>query len=186
LPGEQPPAGDRRLALNLLTSPKILFQSIQTTDQIARHKPLNFLVHIRSSITLHHNTLNRFATLWRGPAIPGAYYLKMQTATNIIRKENLVTRFTQMVVVAAVLIIATPAIAQDQSMANMPGMNMSNMGAMMGMHMMSATVTTIDSKNGLIDVTAGSMALKLHFPPASLAALRPGDKITLHLAFSKP
>jgi hypothetical protein len=56
----------------------------------------------------------------------------------------------------------------------------------MGVHMMAATVTAIDSKTGLIDVAAGSMALKLHFPPASLAALSPGDKITLHLAFCKP
>jgi len=71
-------------------------------------------------------------------------------------------------------------------MANMPGMNMSGMGSMMGMHMMPATVATVDSKTGLIDVMAGSMALKLHFPPATLAAVRPGDKITLHLAFSKP
>jgi len=84
---------------------------------------------------------------------------------------------------AAVMLAALPAVAQDQGM---PGMNMSNMGAMMGMHMMSATVTALDSKTGLIDVTAGGMALKLHFPPASLAAIKPGDKITLHLAFSKP
>lgn len=87
---------------------------------------------------------------------------------------------------AAVMLAALPAAAQDQGMANMPGMNMSNMGAMMGMHMMPATVTALDSKTGLVDVTAGSMALKLHFPPASLAAIKPGDKITLHLAFSKP
>ena len=37
-----------------------------------------------------------------------------------------------------------------------------------------------------IEVMAGSMDLKLHFPPATLAAVKPGDKITLHLAFSKP
>ena len=82
---------------------------------------------------------------------------------------------------------ASPAWAQNQgSMAdmNMPGM--SGMGNMMGMHMMPATVTAIDTKTGLVDVAAGSMALKLHFPPASLASLKAGDKITLHLGFSKP
>lgn len=88
------------------------------------------------------------------------------------------------IAIAAALLAAAPAFAQDQGTANMPGM--SGMGTMMGMHMMPATVTAIDSKTGLIDVMAGSMALKLHFPPASLAALKPGDKITLHLAFSKP
>jgi len=82
---------------------------------------------------------------------------------------------------------ASAAFAQNQGGTdhmNMPGM--SGMGNMMGMHMMSATVTAIDAKAGLVDVSAGSMALKLHFPPASLASLKEGDKITLHLSFSKP
>jgi hypothetical protein len=90
------------------------------------------------------------------------------------------------IIFATALLASAPAFAQDQSMANMPGMNMSGMGSMMGMHMMPATVTTVDSKTGLIDVITGGMALKLHFPPATLAAVKPGDKITLHLAFSKP
>ena len=88
---------------------------------------------------------------------------------------------------AALALAASPALAQDQGAMggmNMPGM--SGMGNMMGMHMMPATVTAIDAKTGLVDVTAGSMALKLHFPPASLASLKEGDKITLHLGFSKP
>ena len=85
------------------------------------------------------------------------------------------------------LALVVPAFAQNQGGMggmNMPGM--SGMGNMMGSHMMPATVTAIDAKSGLVDVTAGSMALKLHFPPASLAALKEGDKITLHLGFSKP
>ena len=87
----------------------------------------------------------------------------------------------------AALALATPAFAQNQGgmdHMNMPGM--SGMGNMMGMHMMPATVTAIDTKTGLVNVSAGNMALKLHFPPASLAALKEGDKITLHLGFSKP
>ena len=87
---------------------------------------------------------------------------------------------------AALVFASTSAFAQSQGAmdhSNMQGM--SGMGNMMGMHMMPATVTAIDSKTGLVDVTAGSMALKVHFPPASLAALRAGDKITLHLGFNK-
>ena len=83
--------------------------------------------------------------------------------------------------------VATPSWAQNQGGMggmNMPGM--SGMGNMMGTHMMPATVTAIDTKTGLVDVTAGNMALKLHFPTASLASLKEGDKITLHLGFSKP
>lgn len=66
---------------------------------------------------------------------------------------------------------------------NMPGMKMDNM---MGMHDMAATVTAVDSKTGLVDVNAGGMALKVHFPPAALANVRAGDSITIHLAFTKP
>lgn len=65
---------------------------------------------------------------------------------------------------------------------NMQGMDM---GAMLGQHMMPVTITAIDSKTGLVDATAGSMALKLHFPPPSLAGVKVGDKITVHMAFHK-
>jgi hypothetical protein len=73
-----------------------------------------------------------------------------------------------------------PALAQDH--AGMAGMEM---GTMQGQHMMPVTVTAIDGKTGLVDATAGSMALKLHFPPPSLAGVKPGDKIMVHLAFHK-
>jgi len=57
---------------------------------------------------------------------------------------------------------------------------------MQGMHKMPATVSAVDTKTGVVDVTAGGMPLKVHFPPASVANLKAGDQITLHLAFSKP
>ena len=56
----------------------------------------------------------------------------------------------------------------------------------MGMHVMPATVDSVDQKTGLVDATAEGMALKVHFPPSALANLKAGDKITLHLGFSKP
>jgi len=55
----------------------------------------------------------------------------------------------------------------------------------MGMHDMPATVTEVDHKTGMVDVESGSMKLKVHFPAASVADLKKGDKITLHLGFSK-
>jgi hypothetical protein len=67
-------------------------------------------------------------------------------------------------------------------MAGMQGMDMA---PMLGQHMMAVTVTSIDSKTGLLDATAGTMALQLHFPPPSLAGVKPGDKIMVHLAFHK-
>jgi hypothetical protein len=80
----------------------------------------------------------------------------------------------------SLLFLGASALAQDH--AGMPGMEM---GTMLGQHMMPVTVTAIDSKTGLVDATAGSMALKLHFPPPSLAGVKPGDKIMVHLAFHK-
>lgn len=87
---------------------------------------------------------------------------------------------------AAILVMATaPVLAADAGKhdMNMSGMKMEGM---MGMHEMSATVDAIDSKTGLVDVNAGGMKLKLHFPSSALANVKAGDKITLHLAFTKP
>jgi hypothetical protein len=58
-------------------------------------------------------------------------------------------------------------------------------GQMMGMHVMTVTVTALDAKTGLIDASSGNMALKLHFPPASLAGVKAGDKLSVHLGFNK-
>jgi hypothetical protein len=64
--------------------------------------------------------------------------------------------------------------AHDQMMASMPSM-----------HEMPATVTAVDTKTGVVDVTSEGMSLKLHFPASSVASLKAGDKINLHLGFSK-
>lgn len=91
---------------------------------------------------------------------------------------------------AALALTASSSLAQDQqggagSMQGMQHGGMMGMNSMMGMHMMTVTVTAIDSKTGLVDATAGSMALKLHFPPPSLAGVKAGDKLSVHLGFSK-
>lgn len=58
-------------------------------------------------------------------------------------------------------------------------------GQMMGMHVMTVTVTALDAKTGLVDASSGNMALKLHFPSASLAGIKAGDKLSVHLGFNK-
>jgi hypothetical protein len=55
-----------------------------------------------------------------------------------------------------------------------------------GDHTMAATVLATDPKTGIVDVTSDGMPLKLHFPAASMAKLKAGDKITLHLGFTRP
>lgn len=90
------------------------------------------------------------------------------------------------------------ALAQDtmpsssmSSMAPMNGMHGSKSGMkamhhMMGMHTMPATVTSVDTKTGIVEVESEGMNLKVHFPPHAVADLKTGDKITLHLGYSKP
>ena len=54
------------------------------------------------------------------------------------------------------------------------------------MHKMPATVTSVDTSTGIVEVTSEGMSLKVHFPPASVASLKAGDKITLHMGYSMP
>ena len=95
-------------------------------------------------------------------------------------------------VLLALLLAAGGLQAQDTmpAPAQSAGAPMRHHGGMMknmqGMHAMPATVTATDPKTGTVDVTAGGMALKVHFPPAAMASLKSGDQITLHMGFSKP
>jgi hypothetical protein len=101
--------------------------------------------------------------------------------------------FSMLGSLALALAITGAAVAQDST----PASGMDKMGAMhsdmkgmhgnmMGMHKMPATVTAADAKTGVVDVTTEGMALKVHFPPSAMASLKAGDKITLHMGFSKP
>ena len=56
---------------------------------------------------------------------------------------------------------------------------------MMGRNIVSVTVTALDTKTGLVEATSGSTSLKLQFAPASLAAVKVGDKLSVHMAFRK-
>ena len=53
------------------------------------------------------------------------------------------------------------------------------------MHKMPATVSSVDTKTGMVEVDSAGMSLRVHFPPASVANLKAGDKITLHMGYSK-
>lgn len=107
-----------------------------------------------------------------------------------ILRKSLLSAFSSL---ALALALSGVAVAQN----SMPTSGMDKMAAMhsdmkgmqgnmMGMHKMPATVTAADVSTGMVDVTAEGMALKVHFPPAAVAKLKAGDKITLHMGFSKP
>ncbi len=74
---------------------------------------------------------------------------------------------------------------QQNSMTGMPGMEGMPSHGMLGSHMMPATVVSVDTNTGIMEADAGGMKLRLHFPPASLASVKAGDKIKLHMAFMK-
>lgn len=91
------------------------------------------------------------------------------------------------------LALATSGMVAAQDMPAKSAMHAEHAGMMKGMHgdmksmhKMPATVTMADTKTGLVEAESEGMALKLHFPPATMAGLKAGDKITLHMGFSKP
>jgi hypothetical protein len=80
---------------------------------------------------------------------------------------------------------ATGAWAQGAGATPSHDMSSMDMSKMPSMHTMPATVSSVDAKTGIVEVNSGGMSLKVHFPPASVADLKAGDKITLHMGFSK-
>lgn len=54
-----------------------------------------------------------------------------------------------------------------------------------GMHTTKAEVIAIDSNTGLVRLRANGQPLVLQFPPSSLAGIKPGETITVHLGFTK-
>ncbi len=78
-----------------------------------------------------------------------------------------------------------PPYATPRSGGTSGSMSSSSMGGgqMMGEHNMSGTVESVTSK-GFVSVRTDEGTLKLHFPDAS-QNLKKGDKITVHLGYSK-
>jgi len=99
---------------------------------------------------------------------------------------------------ALVMAVSSVAVAQSSqptgsmnSMRPMGGMGPGHHGMMRtmnmrGMHMMPATVTEVNKETGMVEAKSEGMELKVHFPPAAVADLKEGDKITLHMGYSKP
>ncbi len=74
------------------------------------------------------------------------------------------------------------SMSNSSDKSNMSSSSMSS-GSMMGQHDMSGTVSSVSSKN-IVMVKTDDGTLKVHFPDAS-QNLKKGDKITLHLSYSK-
>jgi hypothetical protein len=74
---------------------------------------------------------------------------------------------------------------QDAGVGMTHTANAHDMVNMHGMHNMPATVTHADPATGIVDVTTEGMALRVHFPPASMVNLKAGDKIGLYMGYSQ-
>ena len=78
-----------------------------------------------------------------------------------------------------------PSAGQNAGVHERHTMKSNDMVNMHGMHTMPATVTSADPKTGIVDVMTEGMALRVHFPPASMATLKAGDKIGLYMGYSQ-
>ena len=54
---------------------------------------------------------------------------------------------------------------------------------LIGEHNMPGTVTQVDHRSGIVELTSLGMNLRVHFPPATIEHLKPGDHILLHLGY---
>jgi len=54
-----------------------------------------------------------------------------------------------------------------------------------GMHSKKATVVAIDTETGVMRLNADGLPLVVQFPPSSLAGIKPGETINLHLGFTR-
>jgi hypothetical protein len=50
-----------------------------------------------------------------------------------------------------------------------------------GAHDMKGRVTKVDHRTGMVELTAGSLELRLHFPPPAIQGLDEGDTLFVRL-----
>jgi hypothetical protein len=49
---------------------------------------------------------------------------------------------------------------------------------------MDGEVTKVDAKKGWVDVKTPEGRMKLHFPPAALASVKKGDRVTVEIGMT--
>lgn len=92
----------------------------------------------------------------------------------------------QIIGLSALLISAAlPVYAHEAETADNMKMEGTAAEGMLGIHEMKAEITAVDKTTGFVDVDSGGLKQHLHFPPASIAELKVGDTITLHLSYTK-
>jgi hypothetical protein len=86
----------------------------------------------------------------------------------------------------AICILAGQGLAQSPAApsSSAPAPKASAADARMGHHTMDGEVTKVDAKKGWVDVKTPEGRMKLHFPPAALATVKKGDRVTVELGMT--
>ena len=85
----------------------------------------------------------------------------------------------------AALSLGATGLACAGSAATATSLPAARAGVVLGEHSMAGKVTQIDHRSGMVHVNSYGMPLVVHFPPSAIAGLKVGDKIVLHLGYSK-
>ena len=91
----------------------------------------------------------------------------------------------------AAALLATLALPPSYAADNQPGDSATPAagkapakGKATGMHSMIGEVEDLDKETGMLELNTAEGPLKLHFPPKSLARIKKGDELQIHLGFT--
>lgn len=92
-------------------------------------------------------------------------------------------------ITALIILSLSPVVSADEygnaSAQAMDDKGMDSMPMPMGKHDMAVTVESIDHKTGFMKLKSGLGEMTIHFPAPTVKDLNKGDKIKVHLSFTK-
>lgn len=104
--------------------------------------------------------------------------------------KNILLPVAAILTITALIILSlSPVVSADEygkaSSQSWDDKGMDNMPMPMGKHDMSVTVESVDHKTGFMKLKSGPGEMTIHFPPPAVKELKKGDKIKVHLSFTK-
>jgi hypothetical protein len=92
-------------------------------------------------------------------------------------------------VTAMIILSLSPVVSADEyaqpAYQSHDDKGMNDMPMPMGKHDMSVTVESVDHKTGFMKLKSGLGEMTIHFPAPSVKDLNKGDRIKVHLGFTK-
>jgi hypothetical protein len=104
--------------------------------------------------------------------------------------KNILLPIAAILTITALIILSlSPVVSADEygnaSSQSWDDKGMDNMPMPMGKHDMSVTVDSVDHKTGFMKLKSGVGDMTVHFPAPAVKDLNKGDKIKVHLSFTK-